>query len=84
MYAGETIGTVESVKSASDVMAPVSGQVVKTNQALVEKPKTVNDDPEKDGWFARIEIKNQNELEALMDEEQYKTFTEKVAGEEDH
>ncbi|EFW21222.1 glycine cleavage system H-protein subunit [Coccidioides posadasii str. Silveira] len=73
---GETIGAVESVKSASDIMSPVSGTVVETNTALEEKPKIVNDSPEADGWFVKIKVTDQTELEGLMNEAAYKASLE--------
>ena len=53
---GDTIGAVESVKSASDIMTPVSGKVIEANGALEEKPGGINKAPEGDGWIARIEV----------------------------
>ncbi|EEP78514.1 glycine cleavage system H protein [Uncinocarpus reesii 1704] len=74
--AGETIGAVESVKSASDILSPVSGTVVETNTVLEDKPKTVNDSPEADGWFVKVEVTNPSELDGLMDEASYKASLE--------
>ncbi|KAI1931157.1 glycine cleavage system H-protein subunit [Ophidiomyces ophidiicola] len=74
--AGETIGAVESVKSASDIMSPVSGTVVDTNTALEDKPKIVNESPEADGWFVKIKVTDQSELEGLMDEAAYRASLE--------
>ncbi|KAI5301133.1 glycine cleavage system H-protein subunit [Ascosphaera atra] len=78
--AGDTIGVVESVKSAADVMTPVSGTVSEINEALAEKPKIINGGAEKEGWFAKISINDKAEFDALMDEKAYKDFTE-VEGE---
>ncbi|WEW61683.1 glycine cleavage system H-protein subunit [Emydomyces testavorans] len=74
--AGETFGAVESVKSASDIMSPVSGTVVDTNTALDEKPKIVNESPEADGWFVKIQVTDPSEVEGLMDEASYKASLE--------
>ncbi|PGH11277.1 glycine cleavage system H protein [Polytolypa hystricis UAMH7299] len=69
--AGETIGAVESVKSASDILSPVSGTVVEANSVLEEKPKVINQGPEAEGWFAKVQVKDATELEGLMDEKTY-------------
>lgn len=69
--AGEPVGAVESVKSASDVLSPVSGKVIDGNAVLGDKPKTINESPESDGWIAKIEVNDPSELETLMDEKAY-------------
>ena len=74
--AGDSIGAVESVKSASDIMTPVSGIIVEANSVLEDKPGNINKDPEGEGWLAKIKVTDQAELEGLMDEAGYKTFTE--------
>ena len=71
---GEGLAVVESVKAASDVYAPVSGEVVEVNPELPDVPETVNAEPEKDGWFARIKLSNPAELDALMDRAAYEQF----------
>jgi glycine cleavage system H protein len=73
---GDPIGAVESVKSASDIMTPVTGKVVDHNKLLEEKPGQVNKSPEGDAWLAKIEIADSTELESLMDSEGYMKFTE--------
>lgn len=73
---GDTIGSVESVKSASDIMTPVSGVIVEANGVLEEKPSTINKSPEGEGWIAKIEVADVKEVEGLMDAEAYKKFTE--------
>ena len=72
--AGDGLAVVESVKAASDVYAPISGQVVEGNGALGEAPETVNDQPEGAGWFAKIKIANPAEYDALMDRTAYDAF----------
>ncbi|MGY0218474.1 glycine cleavage system protein GcvH [Endozoicomonadaceae bacterium StTr2] len=67
---------VESVKAASDVYAPVSGEVVEVNEALDDAPETVNEAPEGEGWIAKIKLSNAAELENLMDENAYKATLE--------
>ncbi|THX29626.1 glycine cleavage system H protein [Aureobasidium pullulans] len=74
--ANDTIGSVESVKSASDIMTPVAGVIVEANAVLEEKPGTINKSPEGDGWIAKIEVRDVKEVEGLMDAEAYKAFTE--------
>ncbi|KAF2233377.1 hypothetical protein EV356DRAFT_448444 [Viridothelium virens] len=81
--AGDTIGAVESVKSASDIMTPVSGVVTEANSLLEEKPATINKSPEDQGWIARIQIENTEELESLMSEEEYQKFTDEVKADDE-
>ncbi|EFR00343.1 glycine cleavage system H protein [Nannizzia gypsea CBS 118893] len=76
--AGDSFGAVESVKSASDVSSPASGKIIEVNNTLSEKPKTVNDSPEGDGWFVKIEITDAAELDGLMDVEAYKASLEET------
>lgn len=71
---GDTIGAVESVKSASDIMTPVSGKVVDHNKVLEEKPGTINKSPEGEGWLAKIEVSDTTELDSLMSKEEYDSF----------
>ena len=75
---GDSIGAVESVKSASDIMTPVSGKIIEANNVLEEKPGTINQSPVGDGWLAKIEVSNASELDALMDGEGYQKFTEEA------
>jgi glycine cleavage system H protein len=72
--AGDAFAVVESVKAASDVYAPVSGEVVAVNDELPNTPETVNAMPEKDGWFAKLKLANPAELDALMDRAAYEQF----------
>jgi glycine cleavage system H protein len=65
---------VESVKAASDVYAPVSGEVVEANEALAAEPAKVNEDAEGEGWFFRMKLSNEAELEGLMDKAAYDAF----------
>lgn len=71
---GDDMAVVESVKAASDVYAPVSGEVTEGNSALAETPETVNEDPEGSGWFCKIKLADTGELDGLMDEAAYKSF----------
>lgn len=71
---GAEAAVVESVKAASDVYAPVSGEVVAINDSLPDSPATINDDPEGKGWFMKIRLANTAELSGLMDEVAYKAL----------
>jgi glycine cleavage system H protein len=76
---GDEAAVVESVKAASEVYAPVSGEVVEVNSDLEASPGTVNEDPAGRGWFMKIRLTNQSELEGLMTEEQYQEFVKSVS-----
>ena len=69
-----TAGVVESTKAASDVYTPVSGEVVDNNQAIVDDPSKINNDPEGDAWFFKLKIKDVKELDALMNKDEYDKF----------
>jgi len=71
---GESIAVVESVKAASDIFAPVSGEIVEANGALTDSPGDVNAEPMGKGWFFKIRLSNKSELVGLMDEAAYNTF----------
>jgi len=71
---GESIAVVESVKAASDIFAPVSGEIVEANGALTDSPGDINAEPMGKGWFFRIRLSNKSELDGLMDEAGYNTF----------
>ena len=71
---GKDAAVVESVKAASDVYAPITGEVTEANGALDEDPALVNSSPEEDGWFFRLTIADKGELDGLMDEAAYKSF----------
>ena len=75
--AGSDAVVIESVKAASEVKAPVSGAVVEVNEALVDEPEKVNNDPMGQGWFIKIQVANKGELDELMDEDAYKAYTDK-------
>ena len=68
------MAVVESVKAASDVYAPVSGDVLEANAAIVDDPAKVNADPEGDGWFVKLKLSNAGELSGLMDKAAYDKF----------
>ena len=73
---GGDLAVVESVKAASDVYAPVSGDVTEGNAALVDAPETVNADAEGRGWFCKLKITEKGELSSLMDKAAYDAFCE--------
>jgi glycine cleavage system H protein len=71
---GQEAAVVESVKAASDVYAPVSGEVTEGNGKVVDDPSIVNSDPEGEGWFFKIRLDNSGELDGLMDEAAYREW----------
>ena len=71
LTAGDPCAVVESVKTASDIYAPVSGRVIETNDALDTEPGTVNEDPYGDGWFFKIRLANPKELDDLLSPDDY-------------
>jgi len=71
---GAATAVVESVKAASDVYAPVSGEVIEINQAIVDEPALVNRDPMGKGWFFKIKISDPSQLERLLDEKAYQAM----------
>ena len=73
--AGEEFGAIESVKAASDLIAPVSGTVVEINEALADNPRLVNEDA-MTNWIIKVELSDPSELENLMDEDAYKALCE--------
>ncbi|QKX16211.1 glycine cleavage system protein GcvH [Microbulbifer sp. YPW1] len=72
LNAGEEAGVVESVKAASDIYSPISGEVIAINEALEDEPETVNSSPYDDGWFFKIKPSDESELDKLLDAEAYK------------
>jgi glycine cleavage system H protein len=75
---GKDAAVVESVKAASDVYAPITGEITEVNPALEEDPALVNSAPEDGGWFFKMTIADVGELDGLMDEEGYKAFLEEL------
>jgi glycine cleavage system H protein len=71
---GDNMAVVESVKAASDVYAPIAGEVVAVNSVLSDEPETVNAEPESGGWFAKLKLADPAAVEALMDRDQYEAF----------
>jgi len=65
---------VESTKAASDVCSPISGDIIEGNKSIVDDPSSVNSDPEKEGWFFKIKIKDKSEFDSLMNKSDYEKF----------
>ena len=72
--ANETMGTIESVKAVSELYSPVSGKVISVNTELEDTPEIINENPYKLGWLVDVELSNIDELESLMNEEEYLAF----------
>jgi len=71
---GQEAAVVESVKAASDVYAPVAGEVVEGNKAVADDPSLINSDPEGEGWFFKLKLDSPGEVEGLMDEASYRDW----------
>ena len=69
-----TAGVVESTKAASDVYTPLSGEVIDTNQKIVDDPAKINEDPEDTAWFFKLKLKDKSEMDTLMNKEEYDKF----------
>jgi len=74
--AGDDVGVVESVKAASDIYAPLSGEIVEINEALEDAPESVNSDPYSDGWFFKLKLSDSAELDDLLDADGYTAHCE--------
>jgi len=74
--AHQTLATVESVKSVSDVYSPVAGEVIEVNQQLIQTPELINRDPHGQGWILKLRLKNKSELNSLMKAGDYEKFLE--------
>ena len=75
---GGESGVIESVKAASDVYAPLDGEVVEVNGKLEDEPGLVNSDPQGEGWFMKLKLSDKSQLDSLMDEAAYKNFVDSV------
>lgn len=76
LKAGDSCAVVESVKTASDIYSPVSGQVIEVNKAVVDNPALANTEPYAGGWFFKVKLTNPSELTGLLTPEQYKAQVE--------
>lgn len=80
IVSGEPLGVVESVKAASDIYAPVSGEVVERNEDAINAPEVVNQSPYGDAWLVKVRIDDASQLDALMDAASYDRFVEEQTG----
>ena len=80
LEANGTFGVVESVKAVSDLFAPVSGVVAEVNSTLEDQPELVNSDPYEEGWMIRVEMKDESELNDLLEADSYRAYTEEESG----
>lgn len=78
--AGDELGTIESVKAVAEVYTPVAGEVIEANEAVVDDPELLNEDPHHDGWLLKIRFSSAADLKQLMNAEQYEAYTK--SGEE--
>ena len=76
----DEIGSIESVKAVAEVYTPVAGEVVEVNQAVVDDPEVLNEDPHGEGWLVKVRYSSAGDLESLMGAEQYAAYTEKGEG----
>ena len=79
--AGDSFGSVESVKAVSELYIPVSGEVVESNASLTDSPETVNTEPHAGGWMVRIKISDPSQLESLMKSDAYEEYVKQEGGE---
>ena len=68
---GDEVSVIESVKAASDIMAPVDGEIVEVNDAIVDNPSLVNEDPLGEAWFFKMKVEDMSQMDGLMDEDAY-------------
>ena len=68
-------GVVESTKAASDIYTPVSGEIIENNQAIIDDPAKVNNDPENEAWFFKLKITDKSEMDSLMNKKEYEKFS---------
>lgn len=74
----EKMGEIESVKAVSDLFSPVSGEVIKTNSELLDRPELINEDPYNEGWILQVILSDPEELNSLISAEEYQSFTEQA------
>jgi len=74
LAAGDTFGEIESVKSVSELFAPVSGEIIEVNDSLSDSPETVNASPHGDGWMVKVSLSNASEVDSLMSADEYDAF----------
>jgi len=74
----EKMGEIESVKAVSDLFSPVSGEVIKTNSELLDRPELINEDPYNEGWILQVILSDTGELGSLISADEYQSFTEQA------
>ena len=74
----EKMGEIESVKAVSDLFSPVSGEVIKTNSELLDRPELINEDPYNEGWILQVILSDTRELSSLISADEYQSFTEQA------
>jgi len=74
LSAGDTFGSVESVKAVSDLFAPVSGEIIEVNEVLEDKPELMNEDPHGDGWILKIRMSDKADLDSLISADEYEAY----------
>lgn len=74
MNQGDVAGSIEAVKTVSDIFAPVSGEIIEINESLEDNPDLVNSDPYGEGWIMKIKMSNESEVDSLMTEEEYQAI----------
>ena len=74
----EKMGEIESVKAVSDLFSPVSGEVIKTNSELLDRPELINEDPYNEGWILQVILSDTGELSSLISGDEYQSFTEQA------
>jgi glycine cleavage system H protein len=77
LEAGDELGSIESVKAVSELFSPIGGEVIEINERLADKPELVNTDPWGDGWMVRIRMSSHDDLDTLMEAEEYDEYVEK-------
>jgi len=80
---GDACGTLESVKSVEDLISPVSGEVVRVNEEVLDAPELINQDPHGDGWLMEVKLEDPSELDSLMGDDEYDTFLDNLEGDMD-
>ncbi|MGC9317441.1 MAG: glycine cleavage system protein GcvH [Armatimonadota bacterium] len=80
---GDACGTVESVKSVEDLLAPASGEIIRVNEEVLDAPELINQDPYGDGWLMEIKLEDASELDRLMSEDEYEDYLDGLEGERD-
>ena len=80
---GDACGTLESVKSVEDLIAPVSGEVLRVNEEVLDAPELINQEPYGDGWLIEVKLEDADELDSLMSDDEYDTFLDNIEGDLD-